>query len=462
MLSDKGSERAVLAGICKHGAEGYFEISDIMSVDVFTDTKNQLIFRCLEHLFIRDVTTIDIPGIYSAANSLKYEDQICKKQEDEQFIRSLFNFPIELENIRKYAIKLINLKIAREAKTRLHEAASKVEHLTGEEDTYKILELVEAPYHGIMNSLTTTEDSGDIGEDIEDYVKNRLENPVTNIGLPTQFPLFNAIVGDGLRTGVHLIAARLKQGKSTFGKEIGLHVSKNLNIPVLYIDTEMQADEQRDRLLASVSEIELRKIERGLLSKQEQDKLLYAAKELKDVPFTHKRVSGMQFSEILSIMRRWINHRVGYNEDGETNPHLVVYDYFKLMNTSELNNLKEYEAMGFQISSLHDFCANFRTPILSFVQTNRDGVSKESTDVIAQSDRLGWNCISLSIWKRKTPEEKGQEGVKNGTHKLVPLEGRFMQKLEPGDHINFYFDEAKSKITELGLKSQSPNEPTDS
>lgn len=456
MLSDKGCERAVLSGICQYGPKGYFEVFDIIDSSVFTDIKNQLIYRCLEHLFMNDVQVVDIPGIFSAANSLKYEDEICKKNEDQAFIRSLFNFPIQLSNLRSYATKIVNLKIARNGQGRLQESFKDLESITGEEDVHKILEIVEAPYSNLLKELVTVEDIGDIGEGIEEYIQNKIENPIQNIGLPTPFPIFNSVVGDGLRTGVHLIAARLKQGKSTFGKEIGLHMAK-LGIPVLYIDTEMQKDEQRDRILASVAEIPLRKVEKGNLTQQEKDKLIYAAKEVKNLPFKHERVSGKQFKEILSIMRRWINHSVGYGEDGTPNPHLIIYDYFKLMNLADTKNMKEYEAMGFQIAELHDFCAEYKTPVLSFVQTNRDGVSKESTDVIAQSDRLGWNCISLSIWKRKTPEEKGQDGPKNGTHKLIPLEGRFMSKLDDGDWINFYFDEERSKITELNRRYESTN-----
>ena len=113
-----------------------------------------------------------------------------------------------------------------------------------------------------------------------------------------------------------------------------------------------------------------------------------------------------------------------------------------------LKNMQEYQAMGFQIAALHDFCAEYKTPVLSFVQINRDGIGRDTTDVIAQSDRLGWNAISVCLWKRKTSEEKGQDGAKNGTHKLIPLEGRFMSKLDDGNWINFHFDESKSKITE--------------
>ena len=70
MLSDKGSERAVLSGICKYGTKGYFEVSDLLDNNSFTETNNQLIYSCLEHLFINNYEVVDLPAILSAANSL--------------------------------------------------------------------------------------------------------------------------------------------------------------------------------------------------------------------------------------------------------------------------------------------------------------------------------------------------------------------------------------------------------
>jgi replicative DNA helicase len=458
MLSDKASERAVLSGICKHGPKGYFEVSDLLDSSVFTDTKNQLIYKCLEHLLVNDYAIIDVPGILSAANSLRYESELFKTKEDTEFIRSLFNFPVEVSNMRSYAEKITKLSIARDAKAKLQKAFYKLEEITGEEEIHEIIDIAESPYAELMKSLIHNDDGGDIGEGIENYINNKLENPVKNIGIPSPFPVFNNVIGDGFRPGVHLVAARFKVGKSSFAKEIGMHISMTLKIPVLYIDTEMQEDEQKDRILASLSMLPLRKVEKGDLNQQEKDKLIYAGKQLKNIKFKHERVSGKPFKEIISIMKRWINHKVGYAEDGSTNPHFIIYDYFKLMDTGDLKNMQEYQAMGFQVAALHDFCADNKTPILSFVQINRDGLTKDTTDVIAQSDRLGWNCISVSLWKRKTPEEIGQDGPKAGTHKLIPLEGRFMSKLDAGDWINYHFDEDKSKIIELGRRYEHKQE----
>lgn len=452
MIFDKGSERAVLSGICQYGDKGYFEVCDIINESSFTDTKNKIIFNCLEYLFIHNIKKIDVAGLFSAANSLKYENDIFKTANDKSFIRALFNFPIKLDNLRHYAIKIVNLKIARDAKMKLDQASQDIDNITGDEEIYEILNIVESPYNNLIKDLIKTDNVENIGEDIDEYLDNKINHPIKNVGIPSPFPIFNSVIGDGFRTGVHLVCSRFKVGKSTFAKEIGIHIAHSLKIPVLYIDTEMSRDEQLDRILAGLSNINIRQIEKGQLNQQEIDKLKHIAKDVKSLNYKHERVSGKSFNEILSIMKRWINHTVGYGEDGKTNPHFIIYDYFKLMDTQDLNKMQEYQAMGFQIASLHDFCADNNTPILSFAQINREGINKDTTDVISQSDRLGWNCISLSLLKRKSQEEMGNEGHDNGTHKIIPLEGRFMQKLNDGDWINLFFDESKSKIKELNTR----------
>ena len=456
MLNDKGSERAILAGICQYGVDVYFDIVDILNTSCFSDVKNQILFSTLEYLFSNDIRKIDVPILFSAFNSLKHEEQIRTTQ-DQEYIRSLFNYPISIENVRPIAIKIVKLALARKSQGYLKEAYDNIGMVSGDEEIEELFNLVELPYSKLLKDTNTTEDEGTIGQNIEEHIDNRLNNPVENVGIPSPFPIFNKCIGDGLRTGVHLVASRFKVGKSTIGKTVGLHVSKNLDIPVLFVDSEMAKIEQLDRIIVELANIDIGNWERGKINKQEEKQVKEAAKIIKTLKFTHKRVSGRSFKEILGIMRRWINHKVGYNNEGKTNPHLIIYDYFKLMDTNDLNKMQETQAMGFQIAAMHDFCMEYETPVLAFVQTNRDGISGDSTSVIAQSDRLGWNAVSISLWKRKTPEEIAQDHPKNGTHKMIPLEGRFMKQFESGDYINFYFDGSRSIIKELNTRNQCLN-----
>ena len=78
----------------------------------------------------------------------------------------------------------------------------------------------------------------------------------------------------------------------------------------------------------------------------------------------------------------------------------------------------------------------YDVPCLSFVQLNRDGITKESTDVVSGSDRLIWLCTSFSIFKMKSEEEVAEDKVENGNRKLVPVVSRHGEGLDDGDYVS--------------------------
>lgn len=250
--------------------------------------------------------------------------------------------------------------------------------------------------------------------------------------------------------GLYITDDYIVTHNTTLAKQVGIHVAK-LNIPVLMLDTEMNIEDQLNRSIASEADVDILDVEKG---KFEEDDILQRVEQLKELPFYYQSVAGRQFEEILSIIKRWLVVEVGINELGITNDCLVIYDYFKLMNTKDLEKMQEYQALGFQLSRLTDFCNQNKIPVLGFVQANREGIVREESDIVSQSDRLLWFCSSLTLLKRKTQEEIIADGEENGNAKLVPLECRYGPGLQRGDYINILFDLRKSRMSELKTKSQ--------
>ena len=154
--------------------------------------------------------------------------------------------------------------------------------------------------------------------------------------------------------------------------------------------------------------------------------------------------------------------KVGYDETGRLHDCVIIYDYLKLMSSASINNnLAEFQVLGFQITSLHNFCVENDCPCLSFVQLNRDGITKESTDVVSGSDRLVWLCTSFSIFKDKTDEEKVTDGINNGNKKLIPIVSRHGPGMEDEGYICLQMDGQFAKIKEVGtireIKSNANN-----
>ena len=174
-----------------------------------------------------------------------------------------------------------------------------------------------------------------------------------------------------------------------------------------------------------------------------------AVEELKNTPLYYKTIAGKPFEEQLSIMRRWIVKEVGLNDDGSAKDCVIFYDYLKLMDSVGMSqDLKEYQVLGFMMTSLHNFAVKFKIPIVAFVQLNRDGITKESTDTASGSDRIIWLCSNFTIFKRKSDEEIAEDGVDNGNRKLVPLISRHGGGLDDNDYINCYMKGWCAKIIE--------------
>ena len=100
------------------------------------------------------------------------------------------------------------------------------------------------------------------------------------------------------------------------------------------------------------------------------------------------------------------------------------------------------------MTSLHNFAVKYKVPIVAFVQLNRDGITKESSDTASGSDRIVWLCSNFTIFKRKTDEEMAEDGPQNGNRKLVPIISRHGGGLDDNDYINCNMKGWCAKITE--------------
>jgi len=445
MLADIGTERAVLSGIARFGKTGLMEVDDIVNVNTFTDSSNQILFKCLKDAAYKN-PQIDIQSLITSSRELNVYDVVAKSKKDLEFINSLFLFPINFENIRGYGKRLAKLEFARTAQIKHKEAYDALANLKGSESIDEIIGISEKPvFDLLLNSDGKSDEPTLIADGMDEYVQFILNNQIDNVGIPTPWPIYNAAIGGGFRVGgVNMIGARPKCGKSTLAKELIMHVTNKLNIPVLYIDTEMEQRDTFIRTLASSARIPINVIETGKFSKSDLLKgmFLNAYEELKaNKLFFYKNVPGKKFEQIMSIIRRWIVKYVGVG-----NPCLIVYDYFKLMDKSDLSSLKEYEALGYQISDFTNFAKEFNFSTLAFVQLNRQ-------EEISQSDRLRWLCHSFVSFIEKTSEMIGEDGgIQNGNRRMYVHDARFGPKLQPGQHINFQVNREISQISEIGLK----------
>lgn len=453
---DIAAERVVLSGIFRHGKQALVDVNDIISINSFTQQSNQIIFRCLS-VALEESDVVDIPALLSAASSIGLHDVINTKEELD-FIKSLQIFPTRIETVRPQAVKLKKLEIAREIQAKVKESFDKLNFITGDESIDEIISIAESPIFNLSNELgkTSNDKPVKIFQDGIEYLDHLRENQVDQIGISTGFHRYDAAIGGGQRGGsVNLVVARPKTGKTTMAKEVAIHIAGN-DIPVLMLDTEMSKEDQVNRSIASEAKILTGSVETGKFDQNPEavNRAYEWMQSVKDMPYYYIGVAGKPFEEILSIIRRWIIQDVGLQDDGKCKPCIVIYDYFKLMDDSDLDKMQEYQAMGFQISKMTDCANKYGFSCLAFVQANRDGITKESSDIVSQSDRLLWACGSLFLLREKTNEEIAADGLENGNLKLASIRARYGPGLD-GDYINVFRDGNYSVMHEINTQREA-------
>lgn len=452
-LQDVASERAVLSVLCQHGAEYYFDVNDILSEDTFVVDTNVVLYKCLKNIFEGDQSSkVDIATILSAANSLGLDKFLSNKSEA-QHIKAIMDFPVEISNFKTFVAKLKKLEIARRLYDTTHSIQKQIIAINGSESISSIISIAEEPILNFSTSLQDTDNKPELmSQGLEEYIEELIANPIDQVGISTGFPAYDFAIGGGLRKStINVIAARPKTGKTLLSDNMGFYIASELKIPVLNMDTEMTKKDHINRLLAMSTEIDISKIETGKFASSPNlnNKIKVGIKKIQEAPIYHKSIAGKPFDEQISMIRRWIMQEVGLNSDGTAKPCVVFYDYLKLMDTSGMSqDMKEYQVLGFMMTQLHNFATKFQIPIVAFVQLNRDGITKESTDTASGSDRIIWLCSNFTIFKRKSDEEIAEDGPENGNRKLLPLVSRHGAGLDDNDYINCNMKGWCAKITE--------------
>ncbi len=326
-------------------------------------------------------------------------------------------------------------------------------------DPVSLVEHLESETLGFTGSLF--DDSADvvhIGERHKDWISElalKAKEDDIDLGFSSGFERYDNAIGAGFEKGcVNVIAARPKRGKSFVALKIGMFVS-SLDIPVLYLDTELSEDIQMTRMTAMESLVPFSTIKSGefVFDDAAANSIKNCMKDIRERSLYYLPIAGWTIEKQVSAIRRWFSKVVGKDENGKPKNALVILDYLKLMNSTDKKNDKEWEALGYRMTLLKNLMAQQGGSMLAFAQQNRDGTERGDATTISGSDRIIWLCDSFSIWSLKSEEEinaqiqniREQDGNEDAQSsftnmKLSVVESRHGPGTGEGRYIGFYFD----------------------
>jgi len=228
-----------------------------------------------------------------------------------------------------------------------------------------ITEAVGRGYENILNKGTGKGDDVYTGSGITgicDAIKDKRGNPGIH-GIRTQFPLFDKVV-KGLKT-INLITATTGFGKTALALQWAYNIGVKQDIPSLYINYEMEADELTERLLACGSGIWLDKIQTGDMKSEDASKVDATSKVLGKSKLNITGCQAKTIDHTLNLIHQY--HR-------KSKIKVVFIDYIGEITPKDSDlDRGTYTTYGDWVQRIKDCCSRLKIKAVLLSQVNRSG-----------------------------------------------------------------------------------------
>lgn len=394
-------------------------------MDFNTETFYELLYVAIYNLHMQGCTTVDEFSIDSYLSNYKEQYAIFQENNglgylaDAKDIANLENYDYYYHRLRKYSLlryfenKGLSTRFIYDGSvdtTKLEYEQKKFDEYT-EQDIVGMVEsifVLDPNMKYCSNTLSTDAQAGDgINELIEDLCETPdVGVPFTSLGLNT--------VARGLRLGKFYLRSGTT-GSSKSRQSImdccNIAIPHRWNLktkswdytgnafPTLFISTEMSVDECQTIILATVSGVNEEHILYGDYKEGEKERVLLAAKYLKESPLYINVINDFSISDIENIIKRYHNSR-GVN--------YIFFDYIfvaprliaEMSKTSSMR-MQEYQLLTMFATRLKALAESLWVFIMSSTQLNGEAVDMKYKDARclqgskAIANKIDFGCISM-------------------------------------------------------------------
>jgi len=466
-MSNIAAEKVFLAGIVQY-PDKLFEYVEYLDTDDFQHSTTKMTFEAIKSLVIdKEAKSLTKAKIIAEAKSIGHNNFLSATK-DGVWIDELFG-----ESITSQEIASLFQEVKRQSlKTQYAETFIELkDYLSSTDDPLSMM--ISKVENDILNKVNTI-DKGehaiiDMREGFWEFLDSLADNP-GHIGLDLGYPIWQELVGHIRNGGITFIVGTTGSGKSQFGLKAAV-IAARKGLPVLYLDSELSKADQWIRMAAMLTKVPSEYIETGLWKMSEAqirntgitdqnkiDEIIAYGRRLADprlkelvskMPISYQSISGMSVMEVVPHVRRWLLSHVKPDRDTSQPQCLIVYDYIKLAMTNEISRgvLQEWQQHGLHISHLHDFVHKYNVPMIAFGQTNNEP-DEGGIRCVAGGKRISENVDSVSYFKRKTENERAEDG--EGSHSVRIWKARFGKGLW-GHYINYNVNLSYGEFIELDI-----------
>lgn len=412
-LNRAGIERALLS-ILVANPEKCDECLGNLKAKDFGIKSNAIIYSSLMQLTqIDKLKEIDSIILYNSIKDNTKEE--VDKMGGLNYIQALFDSELT-DNLYYYIKEIKKTAKRREAIIQLEKSIKMMFEMEDEEEPLN--EVIKLNEKLLDLSAGEVVEVTKFGEGTRERLMKRRENPEEVSGLPIGWKQWDKVTQGFANNDLAVFVAPSGVGKSTLLLNFAERLIQT-GLKGLYIDTEMQNEEQEDRLLSILSGVPNEEIRNGFYGQdteygRAEDKIrkvdeATAYLEGDNACLWHINTPEFTIEKITALIKQY---KKKYDID------FVVFDYIKMPSSGSAmkENQSEWQQLGFLSSALKEVANMLKIPVLTAVQTNRGGEKAQefSQEFVSGSARIIHNATKVYFLRRKTEQEMAAEGYKQG------------------------------------------------
>ncbi len=350
------------------------KVADFLQPEDFYRKSHQNIYAACVELFKKS-EPIDV---LSVANRLK-EKNLLEEIGGNSYLTELINSVPTPHHVLNYAKIVYRKRVLRD----LIDASHEIAHLgySESEDIDTLLDQAERrifsiAQKGLSQAFVPVKDTL---EEAFERIDKLSKHESGLRGLPTGFPDLDNILAGFQKSDLIILAARPSLGKSALALNFAINLALNEKVPVGIFSLEMSKDQIVDRLIASVSGVDLWRLRTGRLSAEGEEndftRIQQALGILSEVPIYVDDAFSSNVLQMKAMSRRL---------QAEKGLGMIIIDYLQLM--EPLNpNASPVQQVSENSRALKGLARELDIPVLVVSQLSR-AVEQRSPQIPRLSD----------------------------------------------------------------------------
>lgn len=453
IIAKPGIERATLTVLLRNKNKVIEASADNLYSEHFSVKGHQIIYSVLVMLSqSSDVNVFDSILIYNAINEPKAKASIDDLGGME-YIDMLMVSPVA-DNLSFYIAQLKEAQLLRMTYLLADDVQKQILEEGENSSAEEILQKLQEKILDVSLQQGDTQEVKKFGETTRERLRRRLEDPTEVLGFQVGWNVWDRVTQGYCSNDLTVIVGESKTGKSTFLLNHAKILSVDNGLPGLYIDTEMDTEEQEDRLVSMISSVPFEEIRNGMFGVDSEygtaEEKIRAVEEatakLEASPFYHVYVPAFTTDKVTALVRRY---KTQYNIQ------YFVFDYIKLPESDvrSLQTAQEWQRLGFFTSSLKNLCGICGIPGITAAQANRSSIgnTNQNENSIGGSYRIIQIATKIVYLRNKLPHEMEQEQMRLGNQVLKI--GLQRHGSSSGTEIDIQFDKPILRMREVGLRN---------